>query len=211
MTVQLEAAATPDAGRPRGSGRVIATGLVIVMLAAALVGFVWWDRHPNLIPAVGGSESSPDAVGHAIVIDAEVATIRGHDSGTETRLPDGGSTLRDTGNTRGYRVTIRSVRPNIVTNSSDATVRMEVCTRNAAHVHTRVDGSKEHDMYCPSYEPVGHQKVEISDAPGASWLAVVVTPHRPGVVRIAGFSVSYREGIRRQTQTGGIDVTVRSR
>jgi hypothetical protein len=190
---------------------MIAIGAGAVLLIAAVVGFLWWDRHPNLIGPVGGSESMVVSVGHATVVDAEVATVRGQDSGIETIGPDGTSTFKDTGDVHGFRVTIESVRPNVVTNTSDATIRMELCTRNAAHIRIQPDGSKEYDLYCPSYGPVGHQKVKLSDAAGSSMLAVLITPRRAGVVRIAGFRVSYREGVRRQNQSGGINVTVRSK
>jgi hypothetical protein len=195
MTVDTDLAPTPETARRRLPIRGIAIGVAVVLVLGAVGGFAWWDRHPDLIPSVGGGESAPDAVGHPIVIDTEVLTARGLDGG----------------DVRGFRVTIGSVRPNVVTNTSNASIRMELCTRNAAHIKIRSDGTRETDLYCPSYGPVGHRTVAISDAPGASMLAVVVTPHQPGIVRIAGFRVSYREGIRRQTQNGGFNVTVRSR
>jgi hypothetical protein len=211
VTVELETAPAPEAARRGLPLRVITIVASAVLLLAAVVGFAWWDTHPNLIASVGGGEGALGSVGHATVVDTEVETVRGHDSAIVIANPNGSSTVKDAGNVRAFRVTIESVRPNVVENTSDATVQMELCTRNAAHVRIQADGSKEYDVYCPAYGPVGHQKVAISDAPGASMLAVVVTPHQAGVVRIAGFRISYREGIRRQTQSGGINVTVRSK
>jgi hypothetical protein len=211
MTVTLDSASTPQVARRRLPIRMIAIGAAVVLLIAAGVGFAWWDRHPNLIGSVGGLESRLVPVGQATVTDTEVATVHGQDSGFDSVEPDGTPTFTDTGDVHGFRVTIESVRPIVVTNTSDATIRLELCVHNAAHIRIQPDGSKEYDMYCPSYVPVDHQKVKLSDAVGSSMLSVVITPHRAGVVRIAGFRVSYRQGIRRQTQDGGINVTVRSR
>ena len=42
-------------------------------------------------------------------------------------------------------------------------------------------------------------------------LIVLIRPHRPGVVVIHGFQVSYRDGLRRGTQLTGINIKVQAR
>jgi hypothetical protein len=177
-------------GRPRGRipRRVVAALLGVVIAIAGIAAFGWWDTHPDLVPSVSGGITLPTRVGQQVRQGTGLVTSRGHDHVVLTVLPGGGQRIRDTGNVRGFRVTVRSVHPNVVTNTADATVRIEFCRLRL----------------CSVVGPTNHPSAVLQ--PASAQLVAFITPHRPGTVHIAGFTLSYREGIRAQTQTGGYDV-----
>jgi hypothetical protein len=205
MSIDVAPAPAPDVSRPRLSRGVGAAGLCATVAVAGLVGFGWWDTHPNVVASAVATITVPTTVGQEYTADTGLVTSRGHDQATISDPPGGGTDVTDTGNVRGVRVTIQSVHANIVSNTAAATVTIELCRRGGnPQVAIGTQVGADLSQFCTTVGPVQHQSAVLM--PASAQLVAFITPHRPGTVHIAGFRLSYREGIRRQTQTGGVDL-----
>jgi hypothetical protein len=189
VTTLLETAPAPLPPRRRTSGRGVVSALIAAVLVAAIVVVGYWDIHPNLVQAYGNAEGGPVPLGHTQLANTWVLTSRG--------VPSNNASIQY------VTVKIQSVRPIIVSNTSQATVRIELCRRNQSVGIGMVLGASL-SPYCTAAVAPAHQSAALGVT---SQLIAVITPHRPGKVVIDGFRMSYRDGIRRGTQTGGIKIT----
>jgi hypothetical protein len=160
---------------------VLISGLIGVLIVAA-----WWLSHPNLVSLDGVSESGPIQVGQEETFDTGLLALRGSNSAHEHAI----------------RVTIQSVHPNIVSNTADATLQFRICQVDLnPHLVVGAQHGVNLNKFCRSVVPLHRQSVVLSPP-----YVTFITPRRPGVIEVHGFTVSYRKGVRRQTQLGGIDI-----
>jgi hypothetical protein len=165
--------------------------IVLVLLAAVavLVGGVWLT-HPKAIYPVGNEIGVRVAVGQTVVVATNVIT-----SGP-------------TQNSKRYQsVALRAVAPVVVKNTAGAGVAMVLCTPTGTYGVGSVRAA-DLGQYCSQVAPLGSGTVALGLGPPMTQLLAEITPSRPGVVRIEGFEVTYRDGIRWGTQTGGINITL---
>ena len=166
--------------------RIWAVVAVIVVVVAAGVPTTMWLMHwraslHSLIAYPGYGVSIPVPVNHAEYF-GETA-VRADESGQ----PDTGQTLT---------LTVTSIRPIVMQNTANATVRVLRCVL-AATGHGPV---AEPPANCATLRPFTSGRVKLGFGKGDDDIVITVTPRRAGTVRIAGAELHYSSGIRHGVQ-----------
>jgi hypothetical protein len=100
---------------------------------------------------------------------------------------------------------LNSARPIVVQNTANADIKMLLCRPIADFAGDA--SSAEMSSFCSSME--SFRPVTGSFYPDGTWLLLAeITPHQPGVVRIAQFNVTFREGLRTGKQRVGTEYTL---
>jgi len=111
------------------------------------------------------------------------------------------------GGTHLNSVHLNSVRPIVVQNTANADVTMLLCQPKGDGDFAGDASSAEMSSFCSSTE--SFRPVTGSFYPKGTWLLVAqITPRQPGVVQIAQFNVTFREGLRTGKQRVGTDYTL---
>jgi len=100
---------------------------------------------------------------------------------------------------------LNSVKPIMAENTANASIQMLLCRP----IGDFAGDASTADMssFCSSLETF--RPVAGSFFPNGTWLLVAeITPHQPGVVHIAQFNVTFREGLRTGKQRVGTDFTL---
>ena len=103
-----------------------------------------------------------------------------------------------------HSVHLNGVRPIVVENSANADVQVLLCRpiNDFGGAWLAADMTR----FCSSME--SFRPVSGTFYPtGTWWLVAKISPHQPGVVRIAQFNVTFREGLRTGKQRVGTDFT----
>ena len=167
-----------------------AVGLVVVGVVAA-GWFGWrWLHHPDPMgsyPAYG--LTAPLRAGHRLYIDAGFypASKSGHGPYDQ-------------------EMTINSITPRVVENSSAANLQLLVCRRNGSRsgIGSQTGGLSNS---CESVHPFsGPETIDLGFM--TAQIVLKVVPHQPGVLHITGFDVSYSQGLRHAHQVTGVDLKV---
>jgi hypothetical protein len=163
-----------------------------MVAALVFVGFLgWrWVNHPDALqPYYGMIESAPIPLGHTMYNDAVIGPAS---------EPSGNGPADAT-------VTVESLTPVVTENTSQATVVLLVCERNSSHIGIGTQEgalsascTRVYPFKGPATLDLGFTTVQI---------VAVVTPHKAGVVDVAGYEVSYEQGIRHGTQHVGAGMT----
>ena len=165
--------------------RVGAVGLAVVITAVA--GWAW-ATHPGTLNVYGNSESGPAAVATTLYVDTEIST-----AGHANRTPE---------------VTLDSLRPKILTNTSHARLEFLVCERNGGGLGVGTQEGGLSDS-CTRVIPLT-LPARLRPRFSVDQIIVRVIPTTPGVLHIAGFDVRYRQGIRFGHQLAGTEMTFTS-
>ena len=104
----------------------------------------------------------------------------------------------------GREVTLRDVRPVLTTNTADATVRVVLCQPVADLIGS---GRGTVESACSRVLPLEGAALS-GERAGRPYLLVAITPKRAGTVVVDGVEISYRDGVRRGTETAGVTVKV---
>ena len=104
-----------------------------------------------------------------------------------------------------HSIHLNSARPIVVQNTANADVKMLLCRPIADFAGDA--STADMSSFCSSLE--SFRPVSGTFYPKGTWLLVAeVTPHQPGVVHIAQFNVTFREGLRTGKQRLGTDYTL---
>lgn len=178
------------AGVPTAVGRgwkmPAAIALVVaVVVAAAAYGGVWLFGPRALQGAGAAAVSASVAPGHPVFVGDVASPVH-----------------------EGTTLDLRSIAPVVVRNTSRAVIRMVVChLRGATGIGTA--GPATVRASCDSLQPFRPGDYRLAFRNGDEIL-MRVTPRRSGVVRVAKFAVTYRQGMRYGRQYTGVSATVHS-
>jgi hypothetical protein len=109
------------------------------------------------------------------------------------------------GNAPLHSLHLNSVKPLVAENSANADIQVLLCRPigDFGGAWPAADMSR----FCSSME--SFRPVSGTFYPkGTWWLVAKITPHQPGVVQIAQFNVTFREGLRTGKQRVGTDFTL---
>lgn len=179
----------PEAGPDRRSSRRRWLGaLVLVIVLGLVLGVRWLTNAQELGPYGVGYQTATNAVGQTVYADSGIYGEAQQDANGDIALVLDAVTPRVTKNTAGARV-------EVVVCVRKATASPIGMVRSGLDQHcTRVDR-----LRTPAHLTVGY---------GSAQLLLQVTPTRPGEVRIEGFDVRYRDGIRFGSQHTGLATIV---
>ncbi|WP_345718288.1 hypothetical protein [Angustibacter luteus] len=170
------------------AGVGLATAVMLIVAAA------WWTTHPKAFldsPNYEAAAALPTEGMHAIAF----AVI-------------------DPGVGRHGTVTFRQITANVVQNDAGAGVHLSVCRLDPERLDGSVIGAidvADLSDYCRTLEPVRGATFDLDAASARqSQIVLTITPTRPGVVKVNGVRVSYRQGLRFGEQTTGPHLTVTS-
>ena len=174
--------------------RAVTLVVIAVLLTGSVLGARWYSGLSLLGSYPAERVSGPLALGHTVYADLAL-------SARPTTDQDGTSTTPAS-----IPVTITALAPRVVSNTSDATIRVLICRRNGGTlgVGTQEGGlsnscSTVTDFAPPMTLTLGFMTAQV---------IVAVTPHRPGTVHIEGADVTYSQGLRHTTQHAGGDLTL---
>jgi len=176
-------AEAPPRGRPPWrwvAATAVVTAIVVVL---AGLGITYWARTPKAFgPVEGATTFDPVPVGTTYLAGDIVGPT--------------------------HPVHLLSVEPNIVENSAIAIVDVVLCTARSQEPLGAVKGSLA--TWCRTVRaPRGtYQRFRGGSAYGHEFLVVVVRTYAPGVVKIHGVRVRYRDGLRVGDEITGTDVTL---
>lgn len=163
---------------------------IATVVGLAVAGVAWWS-HPNaLMPyASGASISVP--LGDALTSDTGLQTVTRGDASPNEAV-----------------ITIDQVTPVVIENSSNARISVSLCLRKVGTqgVGTVIGSHQSLAGSCTAVVPVQGATTPLGFISAQVILRIV--PQQAGVVHIAGFRVRYREGIRRGSQIGGMEIVV---
>lgn len=109
------------------------------------------------------------------------------------------------GNAPLHSLHLNSVKPQVAQNTANADIQMLLCRPIGDYAGDAT--AAELSSFCSSME--SFRPVSGTFYPKGTWLLVAkITPHQPGVVRIAQFNVTFREGLRTGKQRVGTDFTL---
>jgi hypothetical protein len=187
----------PSASAPESRGlaqfsppRASVSGLlaaVLVATAALLLPLAsWqWQRNAYSLAGRGTRLVVPTTVGPALYIgDVANGRARGHQT-----------------------IDLQSIRPRIVADTADATVTFWIC-RSASRI-----GSAGPDLVnrlCTPLTALTAGRLDVGAATDEQ-LLVAISPRHAGVIRIDGFDIRYRDGLRSGHQHTGNDITATAR
>ena len=165
-------------------------GLVAVCVVAA--GWLGWGwlHHPDKMgsyPAYGLTAHL--RAGHHLYLDAGFYPVAKSGHGPHDEV-----------------MTINSITPRVVTNSSAADLQLLVCLRNGSNT---VIGSQTGGLSrsCVSVEPFsGPETIDLGSM--SAQIVLKVVPHQPGILHVSGFDVSYSQGLQHAHQVTGVDLKV---
>jgi hypothetical protein len=123
------------------------------------------------------------------------ALVPYHDGGGATAHAVAGTTWHtDAGvdSEVGDPLQILAVHPRVAQDTAAADVQVRICGPGGCRAVTDPPGGT------------------VRLRPGRARLVVSVTPHRPGVVRIDGYDVTYLDGDHRGTEHAGVDLRLRA-
>jgi hypothetical protein len=112
---------------------------------------------------------------------------------------------RDRTDSRAVSVNIDQVNPRVTWNTAAASISVLLCRKVLESAGIGVVGG-DLSAYCARLDPAAGSRTSLMSQD--EQIIVQVMGRRPGTVRIAGFDITYRGGIRRGTQRGGTEVTV---
>lgn len=155
--------------------------MVFALLSA--LGF-YWLTSADALASGGNLAGGPGTVGHTLYSQPLVS-------------PAGSD-----------RVSVRltSATPRTVENTADADIRVLLCVVNGQV--PEFPGSATPP--CTSTAPFTAGSRVLGSQAGLSTLILAITPRRPGIIRIDGLTVHYRDGIRRGTAHCGINLELRA-
>jgi hypothetical protein len=162
----------------------------LALLAALVgggVGVHAWLVGEHLFTGPGATESGPLALGHTEY------------DGIGPLTPAGKNPLAS------VHIDLRSVTPLVSENSSNATIAVMVCvTREPGDLVSGGSALDDASPYCKSLTAFSAGPITLGAT--ATGLVLAVTPHRSGVVRIAGARIHYRDGLRSGRERIGTEV-----
>jgi len=171
-------------GRAPGSRRLIIVAVLVMLGLAVITGAGYWLGHASLLRGYGDGMGAPTPIGRTIAFDTAVVSDRD-----------------------AIRVSLKSLKPRVTENSSDATIVFVVCRRNAGTTTLGVSRTSDLRKYCTRTDPLRRSFVG-SLGYTTNQILVLVTPRKSGRVHITGYNATYRVGIRSGTQHVGLDTTV---
>jgi hypothetical protein len=193
-------ARTPQSGALGPPRRLAAAVGGVILLVGLLAAGRWWMT-PDLFPNSGASMSvNPRSVTRAAMTVGVTAPYTGEQTErTELTFTDGAAV-------------------ELSTNTAEAQVDVAVCRAKPGADPIGVVSLSDVDEFCDEVEPVG-DGVGMSqghwEARERDYVIITLTPTRPGKVRLAEVSLSYRtdrsQFYRRGTDTIGLDVLVSAR
>ena len=189
---QVDPADSRAAHRLRSRQPVVWVALAASALAVVAGG--WWLTHPKVFLESSTFEATmnlPTGDVHAVAFAVIDPSVESHDT-----------------------VTFRHVEPVVVRNDAGARLELRICRLDPDRPDGSVVGSIDVatlSEFCKQLDPVDGARFDRAwDARPQSQVILTITPTRPGVVKIQGLNVSYRQGIRFGNQTTGPDLTVTS-
>jgi hypothetical protein len=104
-----------------------------------------------------------------------------------------------------HSIHLNSVKPLVAENTANADIQVLLCRPIGDFAGDAA--TADMSSFCSSME--SFRPVAGSFYPKGTWLLVVeITPHQPGVVHLAQFNVTFREGLRTGKQRVGTDFTL---
>lgn len=103
-------------------------------------------------------------------------------------------------------IDLRSVRPHIALNTSNAEVKILLCAIGGDPIGVSTDAGPS----CASVTNFRSGDVVLGWDRGKTDVIIAITPHRAGQVRVDGLDETYQDGVRRGHQHTGFEVTVNS-
>ena len=150
---------------------------MLAALAAVLAGAALWVFTPSAVQDAGSSVGLPLAVGETVY------------AGLLVHSDD--------------PINVRSVTPRVSRNDAGATVTVMTCTVTGADGVGAVPAGEIARLCAPLEEFVP----AVLALPTRHSLVVAITPTRPGMLRIDGVDISYRDGLRIGRQHTGVTIT----
>jgi hypothetical protein len=172
----------------------------MLVLALATTGFlaVRWVTHPHTFAPYGSGVGGPVEVGEPSHYDIGLVAL--HEASPGEGDCEGDCEANDH---TFAEVTIEDITPRVVLNTADAEIQLSVCT------DPNIDAiSGDLRSFCSSVTGVRGETVTL--APAKAQVIATITARRAGQVRIRGFDVRYRDGIRRGDQHTGIFLRLRA-
>lgn len=180
-------------GSTTGGRTRLRTTVFALLLAAGLGGGAWWATHPDVFTDDGGFSMT--------TVQEEVG--RSYYAGLFGGVHDDDR----------RELELRSATPVVTKNTADAEVELYLCEvdpeQGAVGVGTQ---HRVPTNVCVVFEPVAEgARFVVGDVEPRHELVVEVRATQPGVVKIRGMEVSYRDGLRRGTEVTGGHLTYRAR
>lgn len=166
---------------------------VALALALGAGGAAWWVTHPDVFPEDGsfGMKTVPEQVGTSYYAGLVSTSIK-----TEHR-----------------ELELRAATPVVTKNTADAEIEMYLCEVDPEQDLVGVGSQRtEPTDVCAVFEPVTEgTRFAIGGGEPLHELVIRVQAAQPGVVKVRGIEVAYRDGLRRGTQVTGGHLTYRAR
>ena len=166
--------------------------VIAVVVALAVIGLVawgaWWMRHPTLF--------------HGTYADGQVAHVQAQRPvlvGMVYSAPSG----------RVSSVHIDKLSPRLVRDTAGGTFAFELCTLKVSNTSMGMaaGGLGVLDPYCTSMRPAVGADFTVGGGERQQ-IVMVVTPARPGIIRVAGLDLTYTAGWQKGTEHVGIGTTL---
>ena len=174
----------------RARRRWIGSLAIAAVLVVAVAVFVHWRDSPHLMSPYGNGMSATFPLGVEELIDAGV------EPASQTAKP----------------IEIDSITPRVTVDTADATISLMVC--DAPPINDRLGEGTRAEMAADCGVPLvpfHSGRYQFRYVPHGSELLLGVTMHRPGRLRVDGFQVHYKDGIRRGDDHAGIEIDLAAR
>ena len=179
-------APTLPAGRTSWSGR--RRRVTVVALALIVVAVGWrWATDLSVLSDYGNAESGPASIAKPVYVDTAMGPA-GHSGATTAAL------------------TIDSVSPRIVENTSSSQVVLLVCQRNGSNTAVGFQDGQLSDS-CSRLAAL-RTPADLTLGFTTAQVIIQVTAHQPGILHIAGYDVTYHQGLRHGSQHVGVETTI---
>lgn len=171
---------------------VLRVAIPVVLVTALGVGG-WWATHPDVFDDAGGfgMKTTDRSVGQTMYFGIVSTSIR------DER----------------HELDLRAATPVVSKNTAEAELEVYLCETTPESEYGEVGSQVEKPTnICRVFEPVTDgTRLLTGEGEPHHQLVLGVRATQPGVLKVRGIEVSYRDGLRRGTQVTGGHVTYRAR